>query len=114
MTEEDIDGYGGAPVQFLAPEIDHMFPDELKMKTFQKLVRLHFTISHRLHGSMKVTHAQVLERRGNDGLPVEWVHFPGMAHGCLTKGDETNEGEREAMIRGKDSAVAWFKQWLSE
>jgi hypothetical protein len=35
---EDIDGYGSVPVQFLAPEIDTMFPPELKMHAFQKLV----------------------------------------------------------------------------
>jgi hypothetical protein len=39
ITKEDIDGFGGAPVQFLAPEIDTMFPPELKMHAFQKLVR---------------------------------------------------------------------------
>ena len=54
-----------------------------------------------------------MERQGKDGVSAEWVHFPGVAHGCLTKGDEMVQGEREAMIRGKDSAVAWFKQWLA-
>jgi hypothetical protein len=54
-----------------------------------------------------------MDRKGKDGLPVEWVHFPNMAHGCMTKGDENTEGEREAMVRGKNSAVAWFRQWLS-
>jgi dienelactone hydrolase len=39
ITKEDIDGYGSTPVQFLAPEIDTMFPLELKMHAFQKLVR---------------------------------------------------------------------------
>lgn len=46
-------------------------------------------------------------------MPVEWVHFPGVAHACLTKGDERVKGEREAMVRGKDAAVGWFRQWLS-
>ncbi|OAL04408.1 dienelactone hydrolase [Phaeosphaeriaceae sp. SRC1lsM3a] len=92
MKKEDIDGYGSSPVQFLATEIDAMFAPELKQYAFQKLI---------------------LDRQGKDGVPADWVHFPGVAHGCLTKGDENTEGEREAMIRGKDSAVAWFKQWLS-
>ena len=46
-------------------------------------------------------------------MPVEWVHFPGVAHACLTKGDERIKGERDAMVRGKDEAVGWFRQWLS-
>jgi len=32
----------------------------------------------------------------------------------LTKGDEGIEGEREAMVRGKDGAVGWFREWLFE
>ena len=43
---------------------------------------------------------------------MTYVHFPGVAHGCLTKGDEKVEGEREAMAKGKDDAVRWFKLWL--
>jgi hypothetical protein len=54
---------------------------------------------------MILTVFQILERKGDDGLHVEWVHFPGMEHGCLTKGSEEVKGEREAMMRGKDSAV---------
>jgi hypothetical protein len=55
-----------------------------------------------------------MERKGDDGVEVDWVHFPGQVHGCMTKGDENTKGERAAMIRGKDSAVGWFRQWLSE
>jgi dienelactone hydrolase len=39
VTKEDIDNYGNLPIQFLAPEIDGQFPDELKMHAFQTLVR---------------------------------------------------------------------------
>lgn len=94
-TKEDFVGVGDVPVQILAPEYDEQFPDEMKVFAFQKLV---------------------LERKsleGGRGVPVEWVHFPGVKHGCLTKGDERVDGEREAMIRGKDAAVNWFKQWLA-
>lgn len=94
ITEADIDGVGDIPLQILAPERDGQFPDELKMYTFKKLV---------------------LERKtfeGGNGVSVEWVHFPGVDHGCLTKGDERVSGEREAMVRGKDSAVSWFRRWL--
>jgi hypothetical protein len=52
-------------------------------------------------------------RKGDDGVPVEWVHFPRVAHACLTKGDEKDKDEREALIRGKDAAVGFFRQWLS-
>ena len=38
VTKEDIDGYGSVPVQFLAPEVDRQFSDEMKMHAFQKLV----------------------------------------------------------------------------
>ncbi|KAF1847725.1 dienelactone hydrolase family protein [Cucurbitaria berberidis CBS 394.84] len=94
LTESDLEGIS-VPVQFLAPETDRVFTDELKLHAFQKLV--------------------LGKPRGVDGkgLPVEWVHFPDVAHGCLTKGDEKVDGEREAMIRGKDAAVDWFRQWLT-
>lgn len=92
----DFDTYGTVPVQFLAPEEDVMFTPELKLHAFQKLV---------------------LERNGmrkdGNGVAVDWIHMPGQEHGCLTKGDVNVEGEREAMIWGKDAAVGWFKKWLS-
>ncbi|KAH7349036.1 alpha/beta-hydrolase [Pyrenochaeta sp. MPI-SDFR-AT-0127] len=88
VTKADIDDVA-TPIQFLAPENDDYFPPELKLYAFQKLV---------------------LEKKS---VPVEWVHFPGVAHGCLTKGDEKVEGEREAMAKGKDSVVNWFRQWLT-
>ncbi|CAO2647156.1 Nn.00g080780.m01.CDS01 [Neocucurbitaria sp. VM-36] len=93
VTKSDLDGVC-VPIQLLAPETDGQFSPELKMYAFQNLV---------------------LEKRvGRDGrgVPVEWVHFPGVEHGCLTKGDEGVVGEREAMVRGKDAAVSWFRQWL--
>jgi hypothetical protein len=73
----------------LAPEHDMMFSDEMKEYAFRKLV---------------------LEKKS---MPVEWVHFPGVSHGCLTKGDESVEGEREAMVKGKDRAVTWWREWLA-
>ena len=54
-----------------------------------------------------------MERKGDEGVPVDWVHFPGVEHGCLTKGDENVKGEREAMVKGKDATVGWFRQYLS-
>ncbi|CAN9239853.1 unnamed protein product [Alternaria alternata] len=70
------------------PEHDAIFSDEMKLYAFKKLV---------------------LDKKS---LPVEWVHFPGVSHGCLTKGDETVPGEREAMVKAKDRAVTWWREWL--
>ena len=86
VTNADFDDID-VPVMFLAPEKDLMFPDEMKAYAFKTL----------------------LERKNT---PFEWVHFPGLAHGCLTKGDERVEGERAAMAKGKDRAVQWWSEWL--
>lgn len=85
LTEEDIAG-ARVPVQVLAPEIDMMYTPELKEFTFRKLQEL--------------------------GVVLDYQHFPGMEHGCLTRGDESKEGERAAMIRAKNAAVSWMRQWL--
>ncbi|KAK0727631.1 Alpha/Beta hydrolase protein [Lasiosphaeria miniovina] len=85
MTKADVDALA-VPTQLLAPEIDEHYPPELKTHTFQTLQAL--------------------------GLPFEYHHFPGVEHGCLTRGDEAAKGSRDAMVRGKNAAVAWFKQWL--
>jgi hypothetical protein len=90
ITKEDFDDIK-VPIMFLAPEHDGMFTDELKEYAFRKLV--------------------LGERKGE--LSVEWVHFPGISHGALTKGDESVQGEREAMVKGKDRAVTWWKEWLT-
>jgi dienelactone hydrolase len=88
LVEEDFDNVS-IPILFLAPEVDGVFTDELKLYAFRKLV---------------------LEKKS---VPVEWVHFPGVIHGCLTKGDENVKGEREAMVKGKDRAVTWWREWLT-
>lgn len=85
LTKADIDGVR-VPFQILAPQHDHVYTPELKAYTFKKLVE------------------------GN--VPFEYRHFPGVHHGCMTKGDEAVEGEREAMQQGKDASVFWFKQWM--
>ena len=87
ITEADFDGLN-VPIMFLQPEHDAIFSDEMKLYAFKKLV---------------------LDKKS---LPVEWVHFPGVSHGCLTKGDETVPGEREAMVKAKDRAVTWWREWL--
>lgn len=87
LKKEDIDTIA-VPAQFLAPEHDPVYGAELKTHTFETLQKL--------------------------GVPFDYQHFPGVSHGCLLRGDDTKEGEREAMVRGKIAAVDWLKHWLHE
>jgi dienelactone hydrolase len=48
------------------------------------------------------------------GVPFDYQHYPGVEHGCFTRGDSNKAGEREAMARGKNAAVSWFTQWLHQ
>jgi dienelactone hydrolase len=87
LTKQDIDEVA-VPVQMLAPEHDVPYPADMKVYTFETVMK--------------------------NGVPLEYVHFPGVEHGCLVRGDAAHKGEREAMARAKDAAVNWFKQWLYE
>lgn len=90
LTKEDIDGVcgGKTAVQMLAPEDDAAYTPELKLHTFTALQA--------------------------GGVPFEYKHFPGVTHACLIRGSEAIAGEREAMIKGKNAAVAWYKEWLHD
>ncbi|OJD23197.1 hypothetical protein ACJ73_05454 [Blastomyces percursus] len=46
------------------------------------------------------------------GLPLDYLHFPGVEHGCFVRGDDRHQEERDAMTRAKNAAVGWFKQCL--
>ncbi|KAJ2905609.1 hypothetical protein MKZ38_004903 [Zalerion maritima] len=70
-TKEDVDGIDGVPTQMLAPEIDPAFTEELKMYFFRTMLK--------------------------KGVPFDYQHFPSVVHGCLTRGDEKRDGEREAL-----------------
>ncbi|EMC91099.1 hypothetical protein BAUCODRAFT_79877 [Baudoinia panamericana UAMH 10762] len=85
VTRNDIDGVD-VPTQILAPEIDHAYTDELKEHTWETLQK--------------------------HSVPFDYQHFPGVEHACLVRGDPKRPGERDAMIRGKNAAVGWFKQYL--
>lgn len=85
LTKKDIDDIA-VPVQILAPEIDPAFNVELKTHSFETIQKL--------------------------GLPFDYQHFPGVVHACLVRGDPRKPGEREAMARGKNAAVGWFRQFL--
>lgn len=87
LTKKDIDEVA-VPVQILAPEIDMAFTKEFKSYAFE----------------------QIMEK----GVPFDYQHFPGVEHACLVRGGEHIKGEREAMARGKNAAVAWFKQFLDD
>ncbi|KAK4035224.1 Alpha/Beta hydrolase protein [Parachaetomium inaequale] len=87
LTEKDVEEVA-VPAQLLAPELDITFTAEMKLFTFSALQK--------------------------KGISFDYQHLPGVMHGCLTRGDATHKGEREAMVRGKDAAVAWFRQWLHE
>ncbi|KAF2720179.1 dienelactone hydrolase family protein [Polychaeton citri CBS 116435] len=94
LTKEDIDDVA-VPTQVLGPEFDNQFDPELKAYLFQRMV--------------------VEEgggARGRVKVPFEYRHFPGAAHACFSRGDPQKEGEREALVRGKDAAVAWFRERL--
>lgn len=87
LTKKDIDEVA-VPVQILAPEIDAAFTAEMKTYSFETIQKL--------------------------GVPFDYLHFPEVEHSCLTRGDQTVKGEREAMTRGKDVAAGWFNQFLQE
>lgn len=59
LTKEDIDEVG-VPVQILAPERDVVYTAELKMHTFETVMKL--------------------------GLPLDYHHFPGVEHGSFGEG----------------------------
>lgn len=87
LTEKDIDEVA-VPVQILAPEIDPVYTAELKTHSFVTMQKL--------------------------GIPFDYQHFPGVEHACFTRGDAKKAGEREAMARGKNAAVSWFRQFLED
>lgn len=87
LTKKDIDEVA-VPVQILAPEIDPVYTAELKTHSFETITKL--------------------------GVPFDYQHFPGVEHACFVRGDNKKVGEREAMVRGKNAAVSWFKQFLHD
>ena len=87
VTEDDVAAMR-APLQVLAPEHDVVFNEQLRLYTWQTLQK--------------------------NKLRFDWQFMPGVSHGCLTKGDERIEGEREAMVRGKEAAVWWLKLLLGK
>ncbi|KAK2792686.1 hypothetical protein FQN51_001605 [Onygenales sp. PD_10] len=87
LTKQDIDEVA-VPVQVLSTEIDTTYTPELKLYTFETVPKL--------------------------GVPFDYQHFPRMQHGCLVRGHDKVPEEREAMARGKNAAVSWFRQFLHD
>ncbi|RAH42075.1 dienelactone hydrolase family protein [Aspergillus brunneoviolaceus CBS 621.78] len=85
LTEEDIAAVQ-VPVQVLAPERDPVYTLQMKAFTIQNLQ----------------------ER----GVEFEYRFFPGVEHGCFTRGDEGVPGEREALGRGREAVGCWMGGWL--
>lgn len=85
LIKEDIEGVS-VPLQVLAPEHDYVFTPKLKSYCFETVM--------------------------TKGVPFEYLHFPGVFHGSLVRGDPGKPGEREAMVLAKSAAVAWFNQFL--
>ncbi|KAF3766503.1 dienelactone hydrolase family protein [Cryphonectria parasitica EP155] len=87
LAKDDIDQVA-VPLQVLAPEHDPAYTAELKAYTFETVTRL--------------------------GIPFVYRHFPGVAHGCLVRGEENKPHEREALVKGKNAVVGWLKEYLHE
>ena len=85
LTKNDIDN-AAMPIQIQAPEKDDAYTAELKEHTWRTLQK--------------------------NGVMFDYQHFPGVEHSCLIRGSSEVEREREAMQRGKNAAVAWFRQFL--
>lgn len=86
-TKEELDDIA-VPIQIVAPEIDAAFTPELK------------------------AHANTVIP--TKGVPYDYQFFPGVVHAMATRGDPNAKNERRSMIRAKNAAVAWMKEWLHE
>lgn len=85
LEESEIEKVG-VPVQLIASEIDQQFTPELKAFSNSVIPTL--------------------------GVPYDYQYFPGLEHAFATRGNPKKEGERKGMIRAKNAAVYWFRQWL--
>ncbi|KAI0594174.1 putative hydrolase [Biscogniauxia sp. FL1348] len=87
LTTDDIDKVG-VPVLVQAPERDPVYTQDLKDYTHKVIPTL--------------------------GVAYEYQFFPGVEHGFAVRGNPKDLAERKAMQRAKNSAVAFFRQWLHE
>ncbi|CAK7228795.1 hypothetical protein SBRCBS47491_007027 [Sporothrix bragantina] len=87
LTEKDIDQVA-VPIQVLAPEFDTIYTPELKKYT--------------------------LETVPKNGVALDYLHFPGIVHGALMRGDQTKTSDRLALVRSNAAAVTFFKTNLDQ
>ena len=81
VTKKDFDEVA-VPVQILAPERDPSFSPEMKLYAFETIMK--------------------------KGVQFDYLHLPGVEHGCLVRGKQDEPGERETMVFGKNAVVAWL------
>ncbi|PLB46546.1 endo-1,3-1,4-beta-D-glucanase [Aspergillus steynii IBT 23096] len=86
LEDREIEALG-VPTQILAPERDFAFTEELK------------GVCNRVIPA--------------NGVPYEYVYFPGLEHGFATRGDREDEVQRRGLERAARAAVGWFNEWLS-
>ncbi|OAA62724.1 hypothetical protein SPI_04264 [Niveomyces insectorum RCEF 264] len=86
-TARDVDEVA-VPLLVLAPEYDDAYTPTLKQHTFTTLTA--------------------------NGVALEYLHFPEVAHGALLRGDPGIPGERAAMVRAMDAAVGFFRFYLNK
>jgi hypothetical protein len=46
------------------------------------------------------------------GVPYDHQYFLGVEHSFATRGDQQSEAQMWALVRAKNAAVYWFRQWL--
>jgi dienelactone hydrolase len=85
LEKSEIDALG-VPTQICAPETDNQLTPELKEYCNKVIPGL--------------------------GLPYQYDYYPGLVHGFAAKGDPNNPLQKEGLERAKNSAVAWFNQFL--
>jgi len=85
LTKEEIENVG-VPVQILAPEFDPVYTPELKEFSNKVIPTL--------------------------GVPYDYQYFPGVAHAFAVRGDPGKDGERKGMVRAKNAAAYWMREWL--
>ncbi|KIH90257.1 esterase [Sporothrix brasiliensis 5110] len=82
VTERDLAGVA-VPLQILAPEIDQLYTPALKQFTFDVTAK--------------------------NGIPLDYLHFPGVAHGSLMRSNQKSPEARKVVERAQHAAINFFK-----
>ncbi|CAK7242704.1 MAG: hypothetical protein STHCBS139747_004202 [Sporothrix thermara] len=87
VTKQDIDQIV-VPTLVLAPEIDNLYTPELKQYTLETLPK--------------------------NGVALDYLHFPGIVHGALIRGDQIEVSDRLALVRSNAATINFFKTNLDQ